>query len=258
VERILQRSFLDQHYVLRADVKVQEVKARRVVRSTPMSTPGLELQRPITVATAKGVFYLSDYARKERLETDVHVGLGSPDQSPSGDPRGGFPQAADVVEISGEPQIILRGGELVRVTGVEESPEGARVTLEGFGAGPVQAILRSEKPRHLAPAERAAGFSASLAQLLFLVPDEPEGRKQWMQPDWPERIRAAIGEGRVVVGMTDVQVLLAWGTPLYITGEGTEAEGVWTFQRGSTVREQLRNKTRVYFSRGQVVQVEED
>jgi len=255
LERNLQHTYLDQSFVLRADVKMKQVTSRRVASSTVASSPRLDLMRPITVVTGDGVFYLSDYARKERLTSDVHVGLGSPDIVPSGDPQGGFVQTADVVEISAEPQVLIPAGELARITGVEEIPGAMQVTLEGDGGGIARVLVRSGKERHRPVTEQADGFNAALGQLLFLVPDDP---RNWIQASWSEKIRTAIHEHRVVEEMTAEQVLLAWGTPLSITGdEGAETQ-VWTYQRGVTLREQLRNRTRVYFADSTVVDVEED
>jgi hypothetical protein len=256
-ERLLQAEYLDQSYVLRAPVKVQSIRSRRVVRSTVASSPSLDAVRPITVATAEGVFYLSDYARKERMPSDVHLGLGSPDTVPS-DPQSDLVQASDVVEISGEPLAVIQGGELARIVGVEESPDGARVTLEGFGGQPVQAVLRSEVSIHHPAAERAAAFTASLGQLLFLLPADAAAREAWVRPEWPQAIRDAIAERRVVEGMTAEQVLLSWGTPVHITGSEPDETTVWSFQRGASIREQLRNRTRVYLSGDVVILVEQD
>ena len=255
LERILQRTYLDQSFVLRADVKMKQVTSRRVVSSTLAGSPALDLLRPITVVTGDGVFYLSDYARQERLASDVHLALGSPDILPSGDPQGGFVQTADVVEISAEPRVLIRAGDLARITGVAEIPAATQVTLEGPGGGVAQVLVRSGAELHRPTAERADGFTAALGQLLFLVPDNPE---EWMQASWPENLRTAIREHRVVEEMTHEQVLLAWGTPLYITGDEEAGTQVWTYQRGATLRQQLRNRTRVYFAGSAVVAVEED
>lgn len=255
LERILQATYLDQSFVLRADVKMQQVTSRRVITSTVASSPALDLLRPITVATAEGVFYLSDYARKERLASDVHMALGSPDIPPSENPEGGFVQTADVVEISGESHVLMRGGDLAGIRGVQEIPGAIQVTLVGFGVDPVQVLVRPETEAQRPAATRADGFTVALGQLLFLVPDDPEA---WMQAGWPERVRNAIRGNRVLEEMTPEQVLLAWGTPLHITGDNDAGTRVWTYQRGATLREQLRNRTRVYFAGGAVVQVEED
>ncbi len=255
LERILQHTYLDHSFLLRADVKMKQVTSRRVLSSTVAGSPALDLLRPITVATRDGVFYLSDYARKERLASDVHLALGSPDILPSGDPQGGFVQTADVVEISAEPQVLIRAGDLTRITGVEEIPGSTQVTLEGSSGGVVQVLVRAGTEIHRPAAERADGFTAALGQLLFLVPDDPEA---WMQASWPKKLRTAIREHRVVEEMTHEQVLLAWGTPLYITGDEEAGTQVWTYQRGATLRQQLRNRTRVYFAGSAVVEVEED
>ncbi len=255
LERILQHKYLDHSFVLRVDVKMKQVTSRRVVRSTVASSPALDLLRPITVATGDGVFYMSDYARKERLASDVHLALGSPDILPSGDPQGGFVQTADVVEISAEPQVLIRAGDLARIIGVAEIPRAIQVTLEGFGGDVAQVAVRAGSEIHRPAAERADGFTAALGQLLFLVPEDPEA---WMQASWAEKLRTAIREHRVVEEMSHEQVLLAWGTPLYITGDEEAGTQVWTYQRGATLRQQLRNRTRVYFAGSAVVEVEED
>ncbi|MEE9126250.1 MAG: hypothetical protein V3U11_03850 [Planctomycetota bacterium] len=255
LERILQHTYLDDSFVLRADVKMKQVTSRRVVRSTVASSPALDLLRPITVVTGDGVFYMSDYARKERLISDVHMALGSPDILPSGDPQGGFVQTADVVEISAEPRVLIRAGDLARITGVAEIPAATQVTLEGPGGGVAQVLVRSGAELHRPAVERADGFTAALGQLLFLVPDDPE---RWMQAGWSEKLRTAIREHRVVEEMTHEQVLLAWGTPLYLTGDEGTGTRVWTYQRGATLKEQLRNRTRVYFAGGVVMEVEAD
>ncbi len=255
LERILQHTYLDQSFVLRADVKMKQVTSRRVISSTVAGGPALDLLRPITVITGDGVFYLSDYARKERLASDVHLALGSPDILPSGDPQGGFVQTADVVEISAAPRVVIRAGDLARITGVAEVPGATQVTLEGPGGGVAQVLVRSGAELRRPAEERADGFTAALGRLLFLVPDDPE---RWMQAIWSENLRTAIREHRVVEEMTHEQVLLAWGTPLYITGDEETATQVWTYQRGATFKEQLRNRTRVYFAGGVVVEVEED
>lgn len=255
LERMLQHTYLDQSFLLRADVKMKQITSRRVLSSTVASSPALDLLRPITVATSGGVFYLSDYTRKERLASDVHTALGSPDILPSGDPQGGFVQTADVVEISAEPKVLIRAGDLARITGVLEIPGAIQVNLEGFGGGVVPVLVRTGTEIHRPAAERAAGFTAALGQLVFLVPDDPE---EWMQPSWPEMLRTAIREHRVVEEMTHEQVLLAWGTPLYVTGDEEVGTQVWTYQRGATLRQQLRNRTRVYFAGSAVVEVEVD
>jgi hypothetical protein len=255
LERVLQHTYLDQSFVLRTDVKMRQITSRRVVSSTVAGGPNLDLLRPTTVVTENGVFYLSDYASKERLTSDVHVALGSPDILPSEDPQGGFVQTSDVVEISGESQVAMQAGGLARITGVEEIPGSTRVTLQGFGEGVAQVLVRSETELHRPVAERADGFTAALGQLLFLLPDDSEA---WMQPGWPENLRTAIREQRVVEGMIPEQVLLAWGTPLYISDDEEQGTQVWTYQRGATLREQLRNPTRVYFVNSTVVQVEQD
>jgi hypothetical protein len=255
LERLLQAEYLDRSFVLRVDVKMIQITSRRVVSSTVASGPALDLLRPTTVATGAGVFYLSDYARKERLASDVHVALGSPGILPSDDPQGGFVQTADVVEISGEPKVFLGAGDLARITGVEEIPGYIQVTLEGFEGGPVQALVRPEVEIHRPAAERAKGAMAALGQLFFVLPEDPE---TWVQAEWPERIRTAIRERRVVEEMTREQVLLAWGTPLYLSGDEETGTQVWTYQHGATLREQLRNRSRVYLVLDTVVQVEED
>lgn len=255
LERLLQAEYLDQHFVLRADVKRKQVTSHRVLRSTVASSPGLQTSRPITVVTREGVFYRSDYARKERLASDVHMGLGSPGRLPSGDPQGGLVQTADVVEISSEPQVEIHAGELARITGVAEIPGSIQVTLESSSGQLVQVLVRSGKEAHRPALQRADGFTAALGQLLFLIPEDPS---RWIQSGWPEALLRAIRDDQVVLGMNQEQVLLSWGTPLYITGDEEVGTHVWTYQRGTTLRQRLRNRTRVYFVGDAVVEVEAD
>jgi hypothetical protein len=128
-------------------------------------------------------------------------------------------------------------------------------TFSEHVASDLSSLVRPEVEIHRPAAERAKGAMAALGQLLFVLPEDPE---TWVQAEWPERIRTAIRERRVVEEMTREQVLLAWGTPLYLSGDEETGTQVWTYQHGATLREQLRNRSRVYLVLGTVVQVEED
>ena len=258
LERMLQQRFLDRHFILRADVKVQTLESRRVVSSTFPRPKNLDVTRPVTVVTPDGVFYTRDYSSKQQVEENVRTGAGAvSSQMPSEINPGDHPgQIGDVVEISGQTRVVQGQGELVRITGIEEVPGGVRVSFEGFSSEPVEVLLR-EEGRAVGPAPEAAErYSTILAQLIFLLPEDPAERQNWIDPAWSEGLQAAIQEGSVLEGMNQLQVLLAWGTPAYVNTESDGSGQVWTFQRGGSLMDQLRNKTRVYFVAGQVVDVE--
>jgi hypothetical protein len=258
LERILQKKFLDRHFILRADVKVQKLRSRQVVSSTFPRPKSVDAIRAITVVTPEGVFYTRDYSAKRQVEGDVRAGVAmGPDQMPSeimpGDNAG---QVGDVVELSGQTLVVQAQGELIRITGLEEAPGGVRVTLEGISSDPAEVLLRREGPESSPAAVAAERYTAVLAHLIFLLPEDPAERKEWIDPAWSEGLRTAIQEGRILQGMDHLQVLLAWGTPAYVHSESDGSGQVWTFQRGGSLMDQLRNKTRVYFVAGQVADVE--
>ncbi len=255
VERVLQQRYLDRYFVLRTDIKVQEVTSRQVVsRSFPKG--GLELTRPITVATPEGVFYMSDYARKEQLETDPRLGPNE-NSVPTEDPRGVTGQPLDaVVEISGRSRVVLHAGELARVTGISENSQGFEAMFEGFETGPATVFVRTQLDAYQPVPRRAEAFSDSLARLVFDLPDDAGEKEAWIDPGWSEEVQEAVREGHVREGMTEVQVLLAWGTPVYITRAGSSSGPVLNYKRGKNVMDQLRNRKSVAFAGGRVVSVE--
>ena len=74
------------------------------------------------------------------------------------------------------------------------------------------------------------------------------------KPSWPASIQTAVDEGSVIAGMTREQVLVAWGSPAWVVSQPGYNE-IWSFHRGTSLLEQLRNSTHVTFSDGLVLDV---
>lgn len=260
LERLLQARLLDRYFLLLADVKVQQEQTRNVVSTMlPRRRPESRI-RPITVVTPDGVFYAADYRQAEQFALEVRSGVMvnahdkpelviAPNQQPS---------IGDVVEVEREAVVALRGGDLARVTGAEETEYGTRLSLEGLSTGTVPVLLRDPEGPRGAPEERAARSLAILGRLVYLLPEDQDERRGRIDPSWSAEQQQAVREGRVLVGMTPLQVLLAWGNPLHVSRDAEGNVDVWLYKRGGTLLEQLRSRTDVYFAAGKVAQVGED
>jgi hypothetical protein len=259
LERFLQERLLDHYYLLRADVKVQIQESHNVVTSTyPARRPETEVHA-ITVVTPAGVFYASDYRQAEQVPMGVRSGVqfdshGQPGLalSPTGQPSIG-----DVIEVDRHASAALAAGDLSRVVGVEATPSGMEIRLEGLSGTPVPVLLRDPHPEDGTADERGKRALDIFGKLVFLIPEGKEERLAWIDPAWPPEQQQAVREGKVVAGMTPLQVLLAWGTPLHVARDRDGVVDVWLFKRGATLLEQLRNRTDVYIAAGKVAQVVE-
>ena len=255
VVRRLEERDLDRYVLLRADVKVAAEEVRRVVAGTFPAPNASERVQPITVVTESGVFYASDYDRRELQPRDVRPGIRV---GPVGHPTLAIDPAqgatvGEVVELTRDVRVAFRAGDLVRVTGFEGTPAGIRITLEGLGAGPASVLVRGAEPAADAEgeAERVHGW---LGALWYDLPDDAAARAGWIESSWPSGAQEAIRAGRVAAGMSRLQVLLAWGNPLLVSRDG-EVE-IWLYKRGASLRDQLRSRSNVFFAGGAVVQVE--
>lgn len=261
LERDLQPRYLDQNYLLQADVKVQQVATQTIRSSTVGPRPRLAETRPITVITADGVFYTADYDKTDQLNVDVRRGPGVSGFVGVDDPGWQNQNLVDggtvgsVVEVEQSARVAIPKGYVVRVAGIEELPQGVRVYLEAFQGERVPVLVRGGlKPSDPVDA-RAREFDKLFGRLCFRVPEGTEERLQAIDPAWSEAVQTAIRESRVEVGMTPFQVVLSWGTPVFITRDDDGKVDTWLYRRGATIAEQMRGGVNVYFAAGRVADV---
>ncbi|MGD8375119.1 MAG: hypothetical protein PVF68_03185 [Acidobacteriota bacterium] len=262
LERDLQPRYLDQTYLLQADVKVQQVATQTVRSSTVGPRPRIAETRPITVITSEGVFYTADYDKTDQINVDVRRGPGVSGFVGVDDPGWQNQNLVDggtigsVVEVEQSARVAIPKGYVVRVAGIEELPQGVRVHLEAFQGERIPVLVRGAlKPADPVEA-RAREFDRLFGKLCYRVPEGKEARLQSIDPAWSDAVDAAIRESRVEVGMTPFQVVLSWGTPVFITRDEDGKVDIWLYRRGATIAEQMRGGVNVYFAAGRVADVE--
>ena len=260
LERILQKRYLDHYFLLRADVKVQRVKTETVVSSTVGGLPQLEETRPITLVTEGGVFYAGDYDSQSQLNMNVRSGpapsTARDDPALQNEALVAGGTVGSVLQVDRTAQVAIPEGNLVRVIGVQEVPHGVQVMLEAFQGQGVPVMVRGADAEEEPPDARAAHFKALFDALCIELPGKPEERLAWVDPAWSETVQTAIRAGRVEAGMTPLQVVLAWGNPVFITRDAESQVDIWLYKRGATLLEQMRNQVNVYFAAGQVAEID--
>jgi hypothetical protein len=259
LERRLQPRLLDRYFLLRADVKIQRQETRAVISNTYPPRRAEQRSKSITTVTPEGVFYVSDYADKGQFVQEARAGVQVNSQDKPGlkiEP-GGNPTTGDILEVERDSLVAIRAGDLARVTGVQEVPEGVRLSVEGMASDPVDVMLREVPGGEQEPAARERALLSILGHLVHLVPDTPTERAALIDPAWATAQQEAIRSGRVIAGMSPYQVLLTWGAPLHVSRDPGGRVDTWLFRPGSTVAEQMRRRVDVYFAAGAVTEVVE-
>ena len=259
LERRLQPRLLDRYFLLRADVKIQRVETRAVISNTyPPRRPETR-SKSITTVTPDGVFYASDYPDKGQFVAEVRHGVQVNSQDKPGlkiEP-GGNPTTGDILEVERESEVALRAGDLARVTGVEERTDGIRLSIEGLAGESAEVMLREAPGGAEGAEERERAVLAILGHLVHLVPDSPADRRALIDPAWAPSQQEAVRLGKVIAGMSPLQVLLAWGAPLHVSRDAGGRVDTWLYRPGHTVSEQMRRRVDVYFAAGVVTEVVE-
>jgi hypothetical protein len=259
LERRLQPRLLDRYFLLRADIKIQREETRAVISNTYPPRRAESRSKSITTVTPDGVFYASDYADKGQYMAEVRAGVQVNSHDKPGlkiDP-GGNPATGDILEVERQSQVALRAGDLARVTGVEELADGVRLSVEGLAGATFDVMLREAPGEAVGDEERERAILAILGHLLHVVPDAPAERMALIDPTWPPSQQEAIRLGKVVAGMSPLQVLLCWGAPLHVSRDPGGRVDTWLYRPGSSVIEQMRRRVDVYFAAGAVTEVVE-
>ena len=110
---------------------------------------------------------------------------------------------------------------------MQEEAAGIRISLEGLDGRKVPVLVRGAGAPTEATEERARAFDAILARLCLELPAEAADRERWIDPLWSDAVQGAIRAGRVEVGMTPFQVILAWGNPLHVTRDVERQVEIW-------------------------------